>query len=40
MEDERINQIKDNTEIIEQSNETLERVMRTIKIMDDMVGDK
>ena len=40
MEDERIDQIKENTEIMEQSSETIERVLRTIKIMDEMVGDK
>lgn len=40
MGDERINEIKENTEVIEQCNETLDKVMRTIKIMDEMVGDK
>lgn len=39
MKDEILKQIEKNTELIEQCNDTIDMVSRTVKIMDEMVGD-
>ncbi len=39
MGDEILNQVEKNNQLIEQCNETLDMISRTVKIMNEMVGD-